>query len=436
MYRTAAAEGKTETVMDARTVMDAPEPSDSAAGTAEARAGRDGGAGMHSAHGVAPGDLRRMNEQVVLTEMAGARPWRVTDLMRATGLTRATVADVLRDLQQKEWVTAEANTGGGRGRPATVFRRHSPAGVVVGLDIGAHELRATVADLTGSIRARKHTRVPVKLPRTDRVARSVELMGTCLADCERPMTDVWSVHAGTTGRVSGGSVIESTAIRDWAGLDLGGMLRQRLALPVEVDNDIQLVGRDEQRWGAARDCDHALVLWLGRRPSVSLVLDGKPYLGVHGTAGDLSRVGLLPDKTWWSGVGTRQASMGCAEVDDPFATALAAADSGDESASAAIATWLEDLAPLVSVFTAVVDPEMIVLAGPLTSLSDIAVPVLETDLARQVPNPPRVAVSAAGDSVVADAAARRAGERIQERLLCDHGGGIAPLRRSTLVPPR
>ena len=398
--------------------------------------------------GVSPSDLRRINERVVLEAMSVGTSYRVTELMHATGLTRVTVTDVLRQLQEKGWVAAQASSGG-RGRPAQVFGRVVPAGVVGGLDLGAHEVAASIADLTGAVLDRQRASVDPDLPSTDRLDRTVELLHTVLHRNGYGPADLWSTLAATTGTVtSDGLVSQSVAIGDWAGTDLVHELSTRLGVPAEARNDIQLFGRAEHLWGAAAGYRHALLVWLGRRPAVSLILDGQPHTGAHGTAGDLSRVGLRPSDTAWGGHGrwlpapepteAKDVTAGAADTErtgtapeDPLPGLLAAARTGDKAALTALRRWLEAISPFISLFAAVVDPEVIVLGGPLVPLAEELVPVLEQDLAVHVQQRAPIRIAAGGEDAVVDDAARYAARRVHARLIDNGGQGIARLDRTT-----
>lgn len=389
--------------------------------------------------GVAPSDLRRLNEQVVLSAMTGGRHWRATELMGATGLTRVTVMDVLRQLEAREWLVSETAETGERGRPAKTFRRRSPDGFVLGVELGAHDVTVSAADLGGAVRHRTHAVVAADLPRDERLDAALALINDCLSACEADREDVWLVQVGTTGTIADdGSIIRATAISDWAGFDLRQRLAEALQLPVEVGNDIQLLGADQQQWGAAAGADQALVLWLGRRPSASLVLNGSLYTGAHGTAGDLSRVGLLPEDASWNGDGSWLPQLELTRHDgaDGFRAALDAARRGDPAALRAFTQWLEKLAPVVSLFAAVVDPEVIVVAGPLAELADVVTPLLDGDLERHLQNRPRLVLSSGGQSSIADASARHAVRRVHDRLILGEGRGVAPLRRESYLQLR
>ena len=85
--------------------------------------------------------LRRVNADAVLAVLRRSAVVTVTDLMVATGLTRATVLAVCEDLIEAGWVLELANmrdSGGDytKGRPARRFCYHTRAGVVIGVDLG------------------------------------------------------------------------------------------------------------------------------------------------------------------------------------------------------------------------------------------------------------------------------------------------------------
>src|SRR5699024_3245768 len=131
--------------------------------------------------GVNPSDLRRINEGVVLAAMGPSHQYRVNELMRITNLTRVTVTDVLRQLQDKGWV-APHSTSRGRGRPAQIYGRVVPGGTVAGLGIGAYELAATIADMHGELLARDRRSVSPALPRRQRLDRAIDLLHSTLEE--------------------------------------------------------------------------------------------------------------------------------------------------------------------------------------------------------------------------------------------------------------
>src|SRR5699024_5718777 len=183
------------------------------------------------ARGVNPSDLRRINEGVVLAAMGLSHQYRVNELMTITNLTRVTVTDVLRQLQDKRWV-APHSTSRGRGRPAQIDGRVVPDGTVAGLEIGAYEVAATIADMHGELLARDRRPVTPGLPRHQRLDRAIDLLHSTLQTAGSSRAQLWTVMTATTGTVSPEGVVrESVAIRDWAGVNLSTEIGERMGVP-------------------------------------------------------------------------------------------------------------------------------------------------------------------------------------------------------------
>ncbi|HEX2246126.1 MAG TPA: helix-turn-helix domain-containing protein, partial [Arthrobacter sp.] len=99
-----------------------------------------------------PQALRRTNLRAVLEVMRDAGAMTGTDLIEATGLTRATVIAVCDDLIRRGWVReleGDRSSGSQKGRPARRFEFNDSAGCVLGLDFGMATVTVLVAGLTG-----------------------------------------------------------------------------------------------------------------------------------------------------------------------------------------------------------------------------------------------------------------------------------------------
>lgn len=81
----------------------------------------------------------------------------------------------------------------------------------------------------------------------------------------------------------------------WTGMPLAALLRQELRLPVFVDNDISAVTAADRLYGPGADCADFLLVAIGQGIGLGMVLDGAPYRGAAGAAGELGHVPVLPD---------------------------------------------------------------------------------------------------------------------------------------------
>ncbi|HET9173244.1 MAG TPA: ROK family transcriptional regulator [Actinospica sp.] len=81
----------------------------------------------------------------------------------------------------------------------------------------------------------------------------------------------------------------------WTGMPLAARLRRSLGVPVFVDNDISAVTAAERLYGPGADCADFLLVAIGQGIGLGLVLDGAPYRGAAGAAGEFGHMPILSD---------------------------------------------------------------------------------------------------------------------------------------------
>jgi glucokinase len=75
-----------------------------------------------------------------------------------------------------------------------------------------------------------------------------------------------------------------------ADLPFRDVMSERLGLPVSIDNDANVATLVEQRFGAARGCDHVIGLTIGTGIGGGVVLNGKLYRGHAGSGAELGHM--------------------------------------------------------------------------------------------------------------------------------------------------
>ena len=72
-------------------------------------------------------------------------------LAKATGLSKQTISEVVRVLEEAGLVGPNGRVGNGTGRRAMTYRIEPQAAYVMGVDLGGTKIRAALADLTGRV---------------------------------------------------------------------------------------------------------------------------------------------------------------------------------------------------------------------------------------------------------------------------------------------
>src|SRR5579863_4974238 len=99
-------------------------------------------------------DLRRDNRAAVLWSLYFNRPRSRQDLSAATGLSPASVTNVVRELIDEGIVTEAGSQESDGGRPRVLLDVDSEYGFVIGVDVGETRVRVRLYDVTLAERAK------------------------------------------------------------------------------------------------------------------------------------------------------------------------------------------------------------------------------------------------------------------------------------------
>ncbi|HEY3558975.1 MAG TPA: ROK family protein [Kribbella sp.] len=387
---------------------------------------------MHtSSDGADPSRLRELNERAILAAVGKSGQARVADIVERTGLGRTAVEKVLQSLIERRWLIEEQTSAGARGRPARTYRFRAEAGYVGGVDIGAHSVRAVLADLSGQVIATSRETVTPATRRRSRLKATESALSACLADAAVAESAIWALGVGTTGVVDrSGRVTSSRAIADWEGVDLAAHFRRTGPDSVIVENDTQLAAVAEHRRGSARDASDVVLLQAGRRTGLSTIIDGTLRRGFNGAAGNLS---TLPMVRWEAAIEYLHRCRAVPDdtpIVDRAELVFAAARTGSRPATTAVRRYVEELALAAAIAIAVVDPQLLVIGGAFSQSADLILGPLAAELERVSGRVPELRASSLGAECVALGAVCVALEELDQLLAPARG----PLPALTHTP--
>ena len=194
-----------------------------------------------------PEDARRANRSLLLRTLHRDGPLSRADLAKVTGLTRATVSAVVRDLMDDAVVEELGlSTAGGVGKPATLVDVAADGRHVLCLDLSEPaRFVGAIVNLAGKVVVRR------TYDRKDRTGRSAvtlvrRICRELVADAERPLL---GIGVASPGIVDAAGVIVTAAHLGWTGVPLGADLRAEFDLPVAVVNDANAAALAELTFG-------------------------------------------------------------------------------------------------------------------------------------------------------------------------------------------
>jgi DNA-binding transcriptional ArsR family regulator len=105
-----------------------------------------------------PSLLRAINERSLLELIRREGAMSRAEAARRSGLSKPTVSQALLGLEDAGLVHQAGRLQGPKGPGAVVYELNPESGWVVGIDVGSHWVRAALADISGTVRARRDER--------------------------------------------------------------------------------------------------------------------------------------------------------------------------------------------------------------------------------------------------------------------------------------
>ena len=293
-------------------------------------------------------DTRRHHRSLILQHLFAEGPASRADLARATGLTKVTVSDLVGGLLADGLLGELGPPAENKvGKPPTLVGLLADAAYIVALDLSPDDrMTGAAVDLFGQVKAR------AEMPLEGACGEEAVRLAAALAEqlrgtISRPLL---GVGVGSPGVVDGRGVVLDARNLHWVGVDLTGILRRRLDLPVYVASDANTAVLGEYTFGGTTAADLMLVR-IGTGVGAGLVVGGALVQGHGWAAGEIGHVVVDP-----AGVRCACGKTGCLET----VVAVPHLRHGDRGLASAGTVLGEALAPVV----AALNLHEVVLAGP------------------------------------------------------------------------
>ncbi|WP_101256063.1 ROK family transcriptional regulator [Streptomyces barkulensis] len=265
---------------------------------------------VRPARTASPRTARAINDRIALELLVEHGPLTAGRLKELTGLSRPSVADLLRRLAEDGLVRDAGEAGETRRGPnARLYGLVADRVHVAAVDVRTGGVSFALADLAGG--AAGDAELPMEDAEdaedaedggggggdkgaADRGGDPVERTVTALREAlrEAGVTTLHTVTVGAPGMIdpATGALGRSTTLPAWHAR-VPAVIRERLGVPVVLENEVNLAGIAEHRLGAARGRDTFVLLWLGHGVGAAVILDGALRRGASGGTGE---VGFLP----------------------------------------------------------------------------------------------------------------------------------------------
>ncbi len=360
--------------------------------------------------------MRDINRSAILEIIRRESPISRTSIAERLDVSLPTVMRIVDGLVEEGFVRHQGTSewSGGRRRPLLEFNAN--AYLVVGVDMGGTKLYGAVSDLGGNIVDE------VNVARHGTSGEDSFNYLTALIDrlLASPRVDVQRVRGIGVG--APGVTLHKEGIVTWAytlhweNYPLKAKLAERYALPITVDNDVNLAALGELWFGAGQNVQDMILVALGTGIGAGVIIDGALYRGSKEASGEIGNMipgreflgknyqdfGALERVASGTGIADRARELLKSKLPPEQLADLMAEDvfeaarKGEAWAWAIINETVDYLTIAIVNLVAAFDPELVVLGGGVSRSADLLIAPIMTRLSGAIPNPPKLVVSNLG----------------------------------------
>lgn len=284
--------------------------------------------------------------------------------------------------------------------------------VYLGVDLGGTGIKVGLVSEQGEILAKGSTPTKRERPYQEIIADIANLCKCVVKDAKVSMDDVAAIGVGVpcicdpkTG------VIPFCTNLGWYDVPFVAEMQKHIMKPVIVDNDATVAGFAESISGVTKGTESSIFLTLGTGVGGAIIINGKPYSGVHGVGSELGHMIIRMD-----GDPCNCGNAGCFEryasataiirmakevlVDYPESrilvrvggdqsrinakTVIDCAKEGDEAALKAFNMYVKGLATGIVSIIHMFDPEVIALGGGVSMAGDFLLDAVRREIPKMV----------------------------------------------------
>ncbi len=358
--------------------------------------------------------VRRHNGARILDAVRRYGPISRAALAKRSKLSPPTVSALVDSLLTRRGLLRTVGPGvssGGR-RPVMVDF-NAEYGYVAGVDAGSHMLRFGLADLQGRLVSRFEQPTPTS-SRSAVIDRLQEGIAKLFRDAAIDPARLFAIGVGAPGMVdvAGGRIISAVNLPGWIDVPLRQILNETFAVPVAVDNDVNMAALGEMWAGSARRESNFVFIALGAGIGAGIIIDGRLHRGGRWYAGEVGHMNL--DHRQWAvdfgGQGYLERQAGAAAIaraaerlgmdrssTDGSHALFEAARHGNRQAIRLVNQLAVYLGTAIANVTTVLDPALIVIGGGISHADDLLLDPIRNVASRIVSNCPEIRLTALGD---------------------------------------
>lgn len=162
----------------------------------------------------------------------------------------------------------------------------------IGIDLGGTKILIALVDRnTGEVL--EHVKKKTKKDKGPKniIRKMLEGIEELIEISGKTFDEISSIGVGAAGQIDRkNGIIIAAANLDCYDLNLKEILKEKFNLPVYIGNDVEIATIGEQKFGAGKDCNDFVCVFIGTGVGSAIVKNGKIITGATGTAGEIGHI--------------------------------------------------------------------------------------------------------------------------------------------------
>lgn len=230
--------------------------------------------------------VKKINKSLVLNCIEQIGPVSRAEVSKETGLNKATVSTMVRELIQDQFVNeiGMGKSSGGRKPVMLYFNYH--AGYSIGIDLGVYHILAILTDLKGTI----VEEISEPLNGTEQktiIAQILNIINKLIQNAPKSPYGIIGIGIGVPGSVNKEGEVLFTPNLNLNQINLKKTLEDQFNIPTVVINEANAGVRGEQKYGTGKNIDHLIYVSIGTGIGTGIIINNKLYTGSIGISGEI-----------------------------------------------------------------------------------------------------------------------------------------------------
>ena len=243
--------------------------------------------------------LKEANKYLIMQTILLYQPLTIEEIVRRTMVSRPTVLEVIKELQENGYIIKKGQVRSTGGRPADLILVNSKACYAVGVDLEfpIHMTRIAVTNAAKEIIGSKEIHYEDDADASEILDSLMQEIEDIVKQVGISMDKVLGIGLGLPGNIDeeNGISIHIERIKNWNDIHIKELLEERFHVPVYIKNDVHLLAEAEREKYMVSDIQNFIYIGLRSGIGSAIFYHGSALNGRQGNAGFIGHTTVNPE---------------------------------------------------------------------------------------------------------------------------------------------